>query len=1341
MSGHAPPQATPATPQHTAEPVSTPETESAAPTPGLPAHLGAVQRAQLLRLNRSVGNAAVSRVIAQRQAAEQSAVTPEQKAAALAKAAAAEDLASGTSATGATQASTSVSAAQGERAVAQSARQQTRTASGAAKNAAQTGARAKPAALARPQRRDGPIATPPASAPATGTSPAHAGQDAAFQAVVAKTRRAGAQQRRHTPAAQKATQAQAAAVSPAAELAGQAQDAAVGKVAAAPTPEFNAAAFKARLMVRIMALAPKNTEEADNFKSSGKLAGVKGDMQGGIAQEQQRAAGPTAQQTAAAPNPGDAQPKATMPLLPEQAGPPPALNAQGAAPKPRTAQEVEAPIRQAPQQIDQQLGAAGVSEQQLAESNEPAFQGALDARSAAKQSAAETPTAFRQQEQAQLAGVQADASSTTQGSLAGMHAGRAGILAQVAGQQTQTRTRDEQERARVGGEIQAIYAETKTAVEAKLGGLDASVDAAFDRGSAAAKTTFENYIAARMDAYKERRYGGWFGWARWAKDKIAGMPAAVNAFYSEGRALYLREMDAVVGNVAQIVSKTLSEAKAEVARGRQRIKEYLAGLPTSLRQIGDEAAAGVDDQLNGLEDAIRNKEQETVDRLAQKYNENLQAIDARIEECKAANKGLVDKALDAVVGVIKTILALKDILLNVLARAADVIGTIIKHPIQFLGNLISGVTQGLQLFVSNIGEHLRKGLMTWLFGEVAKTGIEMPKSLDIKGILTLAMQLLGMTWDFIRARAVRLFGDPAVKLLEGSFDVFRIIKDQGLGGLWEFIKDQLGDLKETVLGSIKQMVTSEVVQAGIQWLLSMLGGPAGAFIKAVKAIIDIVTWFVNNGSRVAALVNSVLDSVGAIASGAVGTAARFIEDSLGKAVPVMLGFLSSLLGLGGFADKIKGIIQKIQQPIAKAVDWVLGKAKGLVSKVGGGLKKLGVKVKGALGIKEKTPQERLDKGMRAGVVAVNAFKKVPVVGEQALRGALGGVRAFYKLSVLEPFSKDQRWHIRGDVQRATEIKTDLKAGEAEIILPVKDGDTISIINQQISGEGRKDGSTARGRPKLTPGSVKIDQTKKLVEWRPKQGSGARMWSFAKFIEKENKLDDGGWQKGDVREIHDEFKPKNIVTRTDGSGEKTILYDYSGANFEVQVGLDDIPKKVVATSLQLKHEVGLAGKRGVVEDPTSGFARGIGFDRAHAIADRFLGSGYRESFNIVGTSATYNQIKMKQVENGIARFIGDKAENFDMAVEMQWGDFNSPDVRKTILARLRTAVKSTYADLNDAELDATLQAFLANAASRGATNVKRCLGMTYTVTVRDIGGPPTGRTLIKQLGPDTHAGVD
>ena len=83
---------------------------------------------------------------------------------------------------------------------------------------------------------------------------------------------------------------------------------------------------------------------------------------------------------------------------------------------------------------------------------------------------------------------------------------------------------------------------------------------------------------------------------------------------------------------------------------------------------------------------------------------------------------------------------------NVLARVAGVVGDIIKDPVGFLGNLIAGVKGGILKFKDNILDHLRKGLMSWLFGALAEGGIELPDTFDLKGIIKLLASIFGLTW-------------------------------------------------------------------------------------------------------------------------------------------------------------------------------------------------------------------------------------------------------------------------------------------------------------------------------------------------------------------------------------------------------------------------------------------------------------------------------------------------------------------------------------------------------------------------------------------------------------------
>jgi hypothetical protein len=470
-----------------------------------------------------------------------------------------------------------------------------------------------------------------------------------------------------------------------------------------------------------------------------------------------------------------------------------------------------------------------------------------------------------------------------------------------------------------------------------------------------------------MDAYKDARYSGITGAALWLKDKFLTLPAEVNVFYQEGRQLYITKMDAVLDGIAILVEKGLNEAKDEIAKGRKAIQTKLDQQPANLRKALQQDAAAIESQFDQLEKSVEDKQNQLVDSLTQKYNEKLQAIDARIEEMKAQNKGWVDAAKEAVGGVIKTILELKNMLLGVLGRAATAVKKIIKDPIGFLGNLVAGVKQGFMNFVGNIATHLQKGLMGWLFGAIAEAGIQLPESFDLKGILNLIMQVLGATWTFIRTRAVKLLGEKVVKAMETTAEIFKILINQGIMGVWEYIKEQLSNLKDVVIEGIKSFVSDSIIKAGVTWILGLLN-PAGAFIKACKAIYDIIMFFVERGSQIVALVNAVVDSVSAIADGAIGVAASAVENALGKAVPVVISFMAALLGVTGISKKIREIIEKVQAPIGKAIDWLINKAVALVKAAG---KFLGF---GKEKKDEKADPEH-DKKVQAGLDAIDQEKK------------------------------------------------------------------------------------------------------------------------------------------------------------------------------------------------------------------------------------------------------------------------------------------------------------------------------------------------------------------------------
>jgi hypothetical protein len=764
---------------------------------------------------------------------------------------------------------------------------------------------------------------PAAAAPGDGGAgrPANPEEHPGFQQAKAQIEHAGTKSRAHPPAHTKAAEAQAAAVGPPNEAASQAKAAQVDTMGEAKPKGFDKAAFVAAVQNAVAKAAPQNLEEADGFKGSGKAAKVKDEV-GGLVKGGKEASQQEIKKSAEGPpDTSKATPKQVTPMKEEHPGPaPPPVPAAAAMPPPAAPAAVD--LQQGPANVNAQMADANVAEEQLAESNEPEFKGALGAKKEAEVHAAEAPQAYRKEEKETLEDSKGDAQTASKTGLSQMHGKRAAVMGALTGTKSATKVEDEAKRAKVAADIEAIYEKTKTEVKAILDGLDKKVDSAFETEEKAAREAFENYVDRRMSAYKEDRYGGFGGGLKWAKDKLFGMPDAVNVFYTEGRDGYLRQMNAVVGRIADIVATDLNAATLRIAQGRAEVAKYVASLPADLKKVGKEAQEKVQSKFDELDADVESKQNELVDTLAQKYGEAQKALDDRITEMKEANKGLVDKAIDAVKGVIDTILKLKDMLLNVLARAVEAIGDIIAHPIRFLENFVGAIKAGLSKFMSRIWEHLENALMDWLFGAVAAAGITLPKKLDFKGVLDLVLQILGLTYQAIRSRVAKVVGEPVVSRLEQVADVFKTLVTEGAAGLWKWIQNLLSNLEDMVLGQIKTFVVERVIKAGITWLIGLLN-PAAAFIKACKAIYDIVMFFVEKGSQIMEFVNSVLDSIISIAKGGVGGVPDLIERTLGKILPIAIGFLASLLGLGGISEKIKEVIDTVRKPITKIVDKVV----------------------------------------------------------------------------------------------------------------------------------------------------------------------------------------------------------------------------------------------------------------------------------------------------------------------------------------------------------------------------------------------------------------------------------
>jgi hypothetical protein len=892
---------------------------------------------------------------------------------------------------------------------------------------------AAPAALGKSAGDNG-AGTKAAEALAGSRAPASPGQDPGFQAVAGRVGDVANRERTHEEPETEAEEAQEAAESPTNELESKAQDQQVQEMEQQKPGEFSAAAFKAALLAKIKEITPKKLKDVDEFKKKSPISAVRDSVKQKIAEQKAQSMGVLEEKVEETPDTSGIEPKPVTPMDQPDVGPAPGdIRAGEAAPKPKKRDEIEDPLLRESASLDQDLEKAGITEEQLAESNEPQFLATLKAKKDAQSYVAESLPAYRKDEGQIVAGAQQEAQTAVVGPLEGMHGSREELLAAVFSEQHDTKADDEGKRGEVATAINQIYETTKKDVVGILDPLSDEVEKRFDTAAEKARKLFEDYVDREMKAYKKKRYGGLFGKLKWLKDKLLGMPKEVNRFYEDGRQLYINTMDGELDGIAAHVAAELNKAMARIAQGRQEITEYVESLPEELQQIGTDAANDIQTKFDDLEQDVRDKQTELIDTLANKYQENLQELDARIEELKAANRGLIAKAIDFVKNVIATVTQLAAMLARILLKAASAIPQILLHPIRFLKNLLQGVKQGLRNFVKNIGQHLQSAVLEWLTGA---TGLQLPASLDAKGLFSLVLQVLGLTYANIRERAVNIFGEKTVAYLEKGFEVFKILVTEGPVGLWEYIKDKVGDLKAMIIDRIKDLIKTKIIDAGIQKIISALGGPVGAFIEAVKTIVRTVKWFLENAKKIMALIDAILDSILAIASGSVEEAANKIEQALAKQIPVVISFLADLVGVGDLSGSVRKIITEVRKPINSAIDWVLKKVKEFVVKMGH-----------KLGIGEDDEQKRIDQAQNEARKAVESQFGPPDVAkgrpanaasESDIHSELGpkleDIRQQHNLTELKPvLGRGNHWGMEGIIQRAptyTKIEARAIAGEA-----------------------------------------------------------------------------------------------------------------------------------------------------------------------------------------------------------------------------------------------------------------------------------------------------------------------
>ncbi len=277
-----------------------------------------------------------------------------------------------------------------------------------------------------------------------------------------------------------------------------------------------------------------------------------------------------------------------------------------------------------------------------------------------------------------------------------------------------------------------------------------------------------------------------------------------------------------------------------------------------------------------------------------------------------------------------------DIIASIVANARQAWDLIKADVPAFFRNILAAVKQGFIQFFDNIGSHLLNGVVGWLMSELADAGLPILSDFSLQGVIGWVMQVLGISMEKIWEKLAEhpRIGPQRVAQIRGAIDtltgIWTFIQDvraRGMAAIWDKIKEQLSNLWTTVIDAVKNWIMEKIIGTVVTKLLSMLD-PTGimAVINSAIAIYNAVQSFIKYLTEMLQVVNSFVRGIREIASGAIASAANFLEGAMGSAMPIVIGFLANQVGLGGVGQRVGEMIERVREMVDEAIGWLVNKA-------------------------------------------------------------------------------------------------------------------------------------------------------------------------------------------------------------------------------------------------------------------------------------------------------------------------------------------------------------------------------------------------------------------------------
>ena len=787
-----------------------------------------------------------------------------------------------------------------------------------------------------------------------------------LQRGIAKLRGLSKNEQTHDDAAKKLQQAEKAVVHPPSEGQSKSNTGQVSAVEGRPAPPVDPAKGKQVLESSLSENVPKSIEDVDNFKRDMKGQHIGTDVLKTVQGDKNAVVSTFADMEKTPPAAPPEQVPENLPA-PEVAPATPGMDLGQGAIAPLQPEHTD--VSQFTNEADSKLKEEGVTQEQLDMVDSGDLATANKEKKGMETMAKTEPLAIQKDAQAKKESVDKELKAEEKKERGALTAKRKGGLGGAAQKQKKAKSDLEKKRDEVAAKINGIYKSAQDKVKKKLADLETQSMKRFDDGNTAATKAFEDNVNREIDAFKDDRYSGFFGWARKAKDWLLGMDdlPEVKAIFDRNRATFVGTIEKLVADIGADNKRVIQECKDDLARAKTEIKDYVDKLGPSLKDIGQKTAGDVNRQLEDMDKFIANKEEELQQKLADKQQAAIKAIDEKIEKMKDAMGGALAKLGKLLLLAAKKFFtwALEKFgyslgeIQGIIDKGVAVLKAIFTKPIQFVKNLMNAAITGFKNFGKNFLKHLKDALFEWLTGSLE--GIKLPTVWDLKGIAGLALQMIGITYDNLRRHMVDELGEPAVATMEKGFTLVKTLITEGPMAAWEQLKEMAAEMRDAFIDAVKDFIKVKIIEQAITWIIGIFV-PGAGIVKAVIGIYDTIVFFIQKAKQIMKMISNFLGSISEIASGNIGAAANAMEMGLARGLSLVISFLAKLLHLDGITGKIKAAIQKVRGKVdgvlKKIAKWIGDKAKAII----GGIKKGVAKFREWWHLKKKVGKATLSTG-------------------------------------------------------------------------------------------------------------------------------------------------------------------------------------------------------------------------------------------------------------------------------------------------------------------------------------------------------------------------------------------